>query len=278
MQGSHWENSPPDIRRQALIINNYIKDYLGDALVGLYVHGSLCLGAYYSGRSDLDMLAVINRPLTLDEKERLMIAFLSFHRTPAPIEISFVVHHDLKLWRHPAPYQFHFSDFWRKRYADMAYWGNREFWQYDGERTDPDLACHVTLTRQLGVALYGPPLAVISSAVPHSDFWDSLRSDAEDQMTSYISQDEEDRTVHTTDALGVLTLVRICSYREESLIYSKLEAAEWAVSRLPLKLRPIVSGAMEIYKGTIDSYPCPISDWNELRAVLLTSCPLSHTD
>ncbi|WP_182914268.1 aminoglycoside adenylyltransferase domain-containing protein [Paenibacillus sp. 1011MAR3C5] len=276
MKGLHWEDSPPDIRRQALLINNYMNDFLGDTLIGLYVHGSLCLGAYHPGRSDLDMLAVINRPLTPDERHQLIIAFLMFHRTPAPVEVSIMLHEDLKLWKHPAPYQLHFSDYWRKRYADMAYWDNRSFWHEQGERTDSDLACHITLTRQLGIALYGPPLAAISSAVPEPHFWDSLRSDAESLMTPSASEDKELRIVDAAEAMGVLTLARIWSYRETGLIYSKLEAAEWAMARLPEKQRPIISGAIDIYLESARSYSCPNQHWNELRALLLASCPLSY--
>ncbi|MFF2885723.1 aminoglycoside adenylyltransferase domain-containing protein [Paenibacillus sp. NPDC057967] len=275
MKGLHWEDCPPDIRRQALLINNYMYDFLGDALIGLYVHGSICLGAYHPGRSDLDMLAVINRPLTPDERHQLMLAFLMFHRTPAPVEVSIMLHDDLKLWKHPAPYQFHFSDYWRKQYAEMAYWDDRGFW-YKDELTDPDLACHVTLTRQLGIALYGPPLAVISSAVPEAHFWDSLRSDAECLMIPSTTEDTEMRTVDAAEAMGALTLARIWSYRETGLIYSKLEAAEWAMARLPEKQRPIISGAIDLYLGIIRSYSCPIQHWNELRTLLLASCPLSY--
>ncbi|RJX39729.1 DUF4111 domain-containing protein [Paenibacillus pinisoli] len=278
MKGIHWEDSPPDIRRQALLVKKYMEDFLGDALTGLYVHGSLCLGAYYPGRSDLDMLAIVNRPLSPKERNHLMLAFLHLHRRPAPIELSIMVHEDLTLWKHPAPYQFHFSDYWRKRYAEMAYWENEGFWHYEGERCDPDLACHVTLARQFGIALYGPPLAVLSAAVPGDDLWHSLRNDAEELMAPLASPSPDHEVmIKTQEAIGVLTLTRIWSYQETGLIYAKLEAAEWAMPRLPEKLRPLVEQSAANYLEPSRTYFCRTQDWNELRELLLASCPLSHT-
>lgn len=278
MKGVHWEDSPTDIKRQALLVKKFMEDFLGDALTGLYVHGSLCLGAYYPGRSDLDMLAVVNRPLSPKERNHLMLAFLHLHRRPAPIELSIMVHEDLKVWKHPAPYQFHFSDYWRKRYAEMAYWEDESFWQYEGERSDPDLACHVTLARQFGIALHGPPLAVLSSAVPGSDLWHSLRIDAEELMAPLTSPASDHKVmISSQEAIGVLTLARIWSFRETGLIYSKLEAAEWAMPRLPEKLRFIVKEATAIYLEPSLTYSCLVQNWNELREQLLASCPLSHT-
>lgn len=138
------------------------------------------------------------------------------------------------------------------------------------------LKINVTLTRQRGINLYGPPLAVISSAVPESHFWDSLRSDAECLMIQSAAGDKEMLTVNAAEAMGVLTLVRIWSYRETSLIYSKLKAAEWAMARLPKEQRLIIGGAIDMYLESSGSYSCRVQQWNELRSQLLASCPLAN--
>lgn len=271
MKGLHWEDCPQDVKRQAHLASQYLQDYLKDALTGVYVHGSLCLGAFYPERSDLDMLVIINRPLTVDERYRLMVAFLGFHQTPAPIEISVMLQEDLKDWKHPAPYQFHFSGYWRKRYADMVYWEDASFWDYEGDRTDMDLACHVSLTRQFGITLFGPPADEIFPAVPEADFWDSIRSGAEGLMREAAGEDSF--CVEEAEALGVVTLLRIWSYQEHGVFFSKAEAAEWAITKLTAKLCHIPRGAIEVYLGQRTSFRCSPQDWNELRTMLLTYCP-----
>lgn len=273
MKGLHWENCPQDVARQALLSKQYAQDFLKEALVGVYVHGSLCLGAFHEGRSDLDLLMVVNRQLTVQERFQLMIAFLGFHRTPASIEVSIMLQDDLLEWKHPAPYQFHFSDHWRKRYADMAYWDDASFWDYEGERTDIDLACHVSLAKQFGVALYGPAAGELFPDVPEADFWESIRSGAEGLMKS--AEGDTCLTIQEDDAQGILTLARIWSYQEHGIFFTKTEAAEWAADRLPEKLRKILLESIEVYIGSRSGFHCSPDSWNELRAAMLASCPLS---
>lgn len=273
MKGLHWEDCPADVKRQAHLAKQYVHDYLKDALIGVYVHGSLCLGAFYPERSDLDMLVVINRPLTAEERFQLMAAFLGFHRTPAPIEISIMLEEDLKAWKHPAPYQFHFSNCWRKRYAEMLYWDDASFWDYEGERTDIDLACHVTLTRQFGVTLLGPSADELFPVVPETDFWDSIRCGAEGLMRE--PEEEGLLLVEESGALGVVTLLRVWSYQEHGVFFSKSEAAEWAMTKLPEKLLHISRYALEVYLGQRTSFRCSPQEWNELRTMLLAYCPHS---
>ncbi|MCR2807886.1 aminoglycoside adenylyltransferase domain-containing protein [Paenibacillus soyae] len=275
IKGLHWEDGPQDVVRQALLAKQYAMDYLKEALVGVYVHGSLCLGAFHEGRSDLDLLMVVNRPLTVQERFQLMVAFLGFHRTPAPIEVSIMLQDDLLEWKHPAPYQFHFSDYWRKRYADMAYWDDASFWDYEGERTDIDLACHVSLAKQFGVTLHGPAAGELFPAVPEADFWESIRSGAESLMTA--AEGDACLTVQEDEAQGILTLARIWSYQEHGIFFTKTEAAEWAAKRLPEKLSKILLASIEVYGGSRSGFHCPPESWNELRATMLTSCPLSLT-
>lgn len=55
------------------ILNEYLtrlNKQIPNTLEGLYLHGSIALNAYSEGSSDIDFIAVINRPLTeLDVKE-----------------------------------------------------------------------------------------------------------------------------------------------------------------------------------------------------------------
>lgn len=172
MNPTNWDLCPREVRRQSSLVARYLYDYLNESLVGVYVHGSICLGAYAPGRSELDMLAVINRPLAADERFHLMKAFLAMHRQPAPLRASIVLWSAMEKWTHPAPYQFRFCDKWRAQYEAMEAREDMSFWQFDGPRTDRELACHVRLTRERGIAVLGPPPAGILPKVPEAHFLD----------------------------------------------------------------------------------------------------------
>ncbi len=47
-------------------------DTLDDALLGVYLHGSLAMGCFNPQKSDIDLLAVGNEPLDNRQKMRLM--------------------------------------------------------------------------------------------------------------------------------------------------------------------------------------------------------------
>ncbi|MHA7962495.1 aminoglycoside adenylyltransferase domain-containing protein [Paenibacillus sp. CAU 1782] len=215
-----WNQCPAEVRRQASLLTVYMEDFLGNALTGVYLHGSACLDAFRPGRSDLDLLIVVERPLSAQERFQLMCAFLSLHRQPAPVEASILLRSDLAAWRHPAPYQFHFSEHWRKRYEAIEAWEDYSFWDFKEEQLDPDLACHTELARERGIALLGPSPQFVLPPVPDIHVTDSLRNDARDFI----------RTGH--EAMAALTLARVWSYCELSVFLSKAEAAKWAIKQL----------------------------------------------
>jgi Nucleotidyltransferase domain len=51
-----------------------LRQALGDELVGVYAGGSLALGDYEHGRSDIDVAAVVRRPLDRGRKEEIVAA------------------------------------------------------------------------------------------------------------------------------------------------------------------------------------------------------------
>lgn len=239
MNGYNWNDCPPGVRRQSDIISTYLSDYLGKALIGVYVHGSMALGRFLPARSDLDMLIVVDRPLAPEERYKLMIAFLSLHKHPIPVEASVVLKSDLEAWTHPLPYQFHFSEHWRKRFQAMEAREDDTLWRFRGQATDHDLACHVRLTKLRGITVHGPAASELLPDVPEEHFWDAIRRDADDHLKA--SGDLE--------CGGILSLLRIWSYREEGIIYSKADAGRWAAERLPEPLRAIALGATAEYES-----------------------------
>ena len=50
---------------------------LGAKLVGIYLHGSLCLGGFQAETSDIDLLVVIDEEMADAEKNKLMLSILN---------------------------------------------------------------------------------------------------------------------------------------------------------------------------------------------------------
>ncbi len=258
MNGYYWNDCPPMVRRQSNLIRSYLSDYLGEALAGVYVHGSLALGRFLPARSDLDMLIVVDRPLAPEQRYKLMIAFLSLHKQPVPVEASIVLKSDLEAWSHPLPYQFHFSEHWRKRFEAMEAREDDTFWRFRGQATDPDLACHVRLAKLSGICLHGPAASELLPDVPEEHFRDAIRRDADDHL----------RASGDLEFGGILSLLRIWSYREDGVIYSKSDAGRWAAERLAEPQRSIVLGAVAEYESNGSPAELDQEEMSRFKALL----------
>lgn len=136
------------------------RSQLGQSVVGIYLHGSRATGDH-GPSSDVDYLVVVERPLTLDEKRKLVAALRALsERVPAHgIEMSVIRRATLRRFSHPAPFEFHFSRDWLARYE-------RGQVDLEEQRIDPDLASHLVHTRERGRVLYGE---AIESVFPSID-------------------------------------------------------------------------------------------------------------
>jgi streptomycin 3"-adenylyltransferase len=151
-----WDNAPVVVRAQVNELVAGLRAALGAGLVGIYLHGSLAMGSFTLERSDIDVLAVSEEPLTADERRALATVLLRVSNAPRPIEISVLSRGDLHSWRYPPPYQFHYGEDWRERYAAALAADDPTAWDAPPEPpTDPDLAAHTTVTRARGIVLAG---------------------------------------------------------------------------------------------------------------------------
>ena len=128
-----------------------LRDCLGDD-IAVVLHGSLALGDFRPGQSDVDVLVFVDWPLTRVQAQGLATGLLAVSGQPTPIEVSVLERGVLAAWVHPAPYLFHYSEAWRTRMTQMLADPATEWL---AERTDPDLTVHVVVSRQAGIVLHG---------------------------------------------------------------------------------------------------------------------------
>lgn len=243
MSSYDWTTSPEPVRRQVDAFALVCRDVLSTDLTGVYLHGSLAMGCFNPICSDLDLLVVVERHMTVEEKSHIARFLLENSGKPSPIEVSFLCMPDLHPWRHPAPYDFHYSEDWRQRYLKDLRDGAWQHWN-DERHCDEDLAGHITAIRLRGLRLCGRPIPEVFPPVPREDYVASIVADFE----WAISKMDE------IPVYAVLNGCRVWIYLADDRVCSKEEGATWAMEHLPESHRKSVSSALTLYRGQTPSH------------------------
>jgi predicted nucleotidyltransferase len=224
-------------RAQLDRVASLVWDVLDADLTAAYVFGSAVLGGLRPD-SDLDVLVLSRRPTTLDEKRALVERLLAISGRRRPegrwrrVELTIVVASELTPWRFPPRFDFQYGDWLRSEFES----GNLEPWPTTENR---DLATLLTMVRQYGEPIVGPPAAEVVSPVPEADLHAAMLGDLELLL--------EDLAPDTRNVL--LTLARIWCTFGTGEIRSKDDAAAWALERLPDEERQMLAHARAAYLG-----------------------------
>ena len=224
------------------LINGFVersKEILRDNLVGVYLHGSLVMGCFNPQKSDIDLIIVVDQPLSNPVKRAYMDMTVGFSASGPEkgIEMSIVLRRVCKPFVYPTPFELHFSEGHRDWYSEDPDEYIREM-----NGTDKDLAAHFTIINNRGKCLYGAPIGEVFAEIPSGDYMDSIWFDVEgaaEEITEY--------PMYLT-----LNLARVLAYKEDGLVLSKKEGGEWALEHLPAEYRPLIKDAMREYSENAD--------------------------
>ena len=204
-------------------------------IVAIYLYGSAVAGGLRPD-SDLDLFTLTDRRLTPDEKAGIVEGLLpiSGRRTrPAgwrPIEMTVVAHPEVRPWRYPPRLELQYGEWLRAELVSGV---------IEPDPADnPDLGVLITMVRQSGRPLVGPPAPDVLDAVPAPDLVRAMV----DGLPSLMS----DLAGDTRNVL--LTLARIWTTLHTGDIRSKDDAADWAVERLPDELGRVLARAGGLYR------------------------------
>ena len=219
------------------LLNGFVeqsKEILGENLVGVYLHGSSVMGCFNPQKSDIDLIIVMNHPMSDAEKRAYLDMVVKFNAMgPAKgIEMSIVLREVCKPFVYPTPFELHFSAGHLQWYRDDP---DDYIRRMNG--TDKDLAAHFTIINHRGKCLYGATIKDVFAEVPSNDYMDSIWFDVEgaaEEITEY--------PLYLT-----LNLARVLAYRQESLVLSKKEGGEWALEHLPAEYHPLITNALREY-------------------------------
>jgi streptomycin 3"-adenylyltransferase len=211
-----------------------VGEVLGTAVLGLYRYGSAEVGGLRP-ESDLDLFGVIARRTTKGER-RALVAGLGptsrrLLRPPGwrPVELTLVVRDEVRPWRWPPRLDVQYGEWLRAAFdaGDLAPW----------PPANPDVAMLVTMVRQHGRSLLGPPATLLLDEVPPAD----LRRAIRDEVPSLLADLEDD----TRNVL--LTLARMWVTVATGDMVPKEAAAAWAAARLPAPEASVVRRAGDAY-------------------------------
>jgi streptomycin 3"-adenylyltransferase len=247
-----WHNCPAASRAQVDELTAALSGFVADQLLGIYLHGSLALGSFNPRHSDLDLLVITSARLPLATKRQIVEFLLECSRRPHPIEISLLARAQLLPWRYPPPFDLHYSEAWRARYADALATGAWQAWN-DAEHQDPDLAAHITVLNARGIRLAGASIAAQFPAVPADHYRASLAADIADGLDA----------IAANPVYAILNCCRTYAYLHDRQVRSKEEGGRWALDALPAGLRDPVIRALAAYCSDAD---LPQFDPNALRA------------
>ncbi len=237
---------PLEMDRQLPQCIDLLKSTFGPDFLALYLYGSATLGGLHR-YSDVDLLAVLDRPATPDEKVLVThalynISGLYLKDIKRPVELTVVVKPEVNPWRYPPRFDYQYGEWLREKFQS----GEMEPWK---PRDMLDLTILITQVFVASKILHGPAPDQILAPVPYRDF-----ITASTQVIDGLLADLDSDTRNI-----LLTLARIWSTLVTDAIYSKPGAAAWVTSRLPEEYQPVMQQARAICLGELPE------GWDDLR-------------
>lgn len=227
-----------------------LRELSDPVILGVYLFGSAVSGGLRPD-SDVDILVVVNNPLSQDIRDRLVAGIMPVSGNPRnrdskrPLEITVVNVNDVVPWNYPPKYELVYGEWLRDQYVTAG---------IPGPAYDPDLTIVLAQAIKNSIALAGPDAAELLDNIPVSD----IRRAIFDSLPELLKGlDGDTRNV-------ILTLSRMWYTVVVGEMVSKDVAATWAIHRLPGEYSFPVKLAREAYLGA------DTDDWNDMESVVKT--------
>jgi Nucleotidyltransferase domain/Domain of unknown function (DUF4111) len=177
----------------------------------VYLTGSAALGAYVPGRSDLDVMVVVDAPLGAEERDAI-VARCSHDALPCParkLELVVYTAEQVAAPRREQRWELNLNTGEGEQHAGTDPSAEPWFW----------FVLDLALAREHAVALHGPPAAELIGEVPRP-----LVLDAMADTVAWYARNEPGEG-------AVLAAARAWLYAEEGVFASKRDALQWARHR-----------------------------------------------
>jgi len=212
------------------------QEILGDNLVGIYLHGSAVMGCFNEKKSDIDLIVVVNAPVSNEVKRKYMdmVVELNTYAPEKGIELSIVKAEVCKPFIYPTPFELHFSNAHLQWYQT-----NPSDYIENMNGVDKDLAAHFTIIYSRGKCLCGKKIKDVFAKVSKELYFDSIWNDIENAK-------EE---IRTNPTYIILNLCRVLAYKKDGIILSKWEGGKWGIDNIPKKYHGLILQALDEYSS-----------------------------
>lgn len=263
-----YKNLPVEIKNQIVQVVEIWKKYLGDELIGIYLHGSIVLNAFCPDSGDIDILIVVKNSISCEIKLSVAEEIISVDKKPRPLEMSAIKLSDAQNWKNGGNCVFHYSDYWTERYLKRFENPSAELYVVDNEFPDLDVTSYIKLINECGIVLFGKQIDEVFCEISDEDFWCAITADIDD----YKFDNYEPRYFTS----NIIILGRILSFKVTKKILSKYEAALWMIDYVPSELKYIPEAAKKIWfegadknENRNESLEFPPTDLEKLRNFLI---------
>jgi len=226
----NYDNAPKRVKALIGKLINALKSILGENLIGVYLHGSLAMGGFVPGQSDVDVMVVAENALSDRQKESLAKSCLSLSKEIGGkgLEMSVILSRYAKNPVYPMPFEFHYSETWRSIFE------NGQIGPFP--KGDPDLSAHLRVIKERGITLFGKPINKVFGTISDEDYLKALRYDLEDILESLMSD----------PVYYILNLCRIMAFIKTRKVMSKKEGGEWYLAN-EKSFKKLVKQALKCY-------------------------------
>jgi hypothetical protein len=220
---------PDEIAAFGRDVSDGLQTVLGNGFIGAYFVGSIALGGYVAGESDIDMVAVTEGPVRQELKRAIADAVFDATLHCPARGLEFTLYRDEVAASAPSGADFEVNVNGGPRMPRVVHFDADEqprFW-YVLDRA---------IAHRYGIAIIGPPASDV--------FADASRPTLLDAMVDSMRWH---RTHEKATLYSVLNASRAWRFAVEDLLGSKLEGAAWARQRWR---RPsVIDAAVELRHG-----------------------------
>lgn len=239
---------PRDQQRYLDRVVSTLRDDLGPELIGVYLHGSLAMGAFTPGRSDIDALAVCTTRLSAERSTQLgeALAAIPTPGSGGDLEFTLIAQATMRVPSEAPAFEVHVST-------------HEEPFVVDGHNRpgDEDLVIHFAMARARGISLYGPEPTEVFPEPDQASLIRALRGDLEWARSSGAAGWEgHDLPESASMAYQVLNGARILRYLVTGELGSKAEGAAWLERNHPNPdIHALLEAALTYQRGNASDPP-----------------------